>query len=441
MNTAEPKGTQLLNRVGKYVLGRKLGAGSTGQVLLSHDPYLDRDVAVKLYRLEEEPGREGDKSLRQQFFNEAKVAGRLRHPNILPILDAGEEGGFGYVVTDYLPGVESLRAWTSLDRLLPVATVVEVVFKLARALEYAHRLDVIHRDIKPSNVLRTPDGEVYLIDFGIALHTVDLKDEPLSPKTKARLVGSPSYMAPELIRQGRASAQTDLYALGVLLYELLVGRRPYEDETLSGLLHQILYASPPPLGQLRREIPLLLDDIVAQALAKRPEKRYQRGFELAAALVGVSHNLEAVSEELKERERFNLLRRMRFFNDFTYPEIYEILKAGHWSSYAPGSRIVSEGEVDESFFVIVSGEVRVEQAGRRLGGLQAGDCFGEIGFVTPAKRSVTIVAEEAVEIFSVNATLMEQASLATQLHFTRVFLKNLIARLSRSRAAASLPVS
>jgi serine/threonine protein kinase len=439
--TAEPLGPKLLNRVGKYVLGRELGAGSTGQVFLSHDPYLDRDVAVKLYRLEEGSGKESAKSLRQQFFNEAKVAGRLRHPNILPILDAGEEGGFGYVVTDYLPGVESLKGWTKPNRLLPVATVVEAVFKLARALEYAHRMDVIHRDIKPSNVLRTPDGEIYLIDFGIALHSVDFTEEGVPPKTKAKLVGSPSYMAPELIRQGRASIQTDIYALGVLLYELLAGRRPYEDETLSGLLHQILYASPPPLGQLRREIPLVLDDIVTQVLAKRPEKRYQSGFELAAALVGVSHNLEVVSEELKERERFNLLRRMRFFDDFTYPEIYEILKAGHWSSYAPGSRIVSEGEVDESFSIIVSGAVRVEQGGRRLGRLQAGDCFGEIGFVTPAKRSVTILAEDTVEIFSVNATLMEQASLATQLHFSRIFLKNLIARLSRSRAGVSLPVS
>lgn len=190
---------------------------------------------------------------------------------------------------------------------------------------------------------------------------------------------------------------------------------------------------PPPLGKLRSEIPLVLDDIVAQALAKQPEKRFKTCFELAAALVGVSQNLETVSEELRERERFNLLRRMGFFSDFTYPEIYEILKTGHWTTHEPGSRIVSEGDVDERFSLIVTGAARVEQGGRALGRLQAGDCFGEIGFVTPAKRSVSIVTEEAAEVFSVNATLMEQASVATQLHFTRVFLKNLISRLARPR--------
>ncbi|MHB1544930.1 MAG: protein kinase domain-containing protein [Gammaproteobacteria bacterium] len=417
------------SRVGKYVLGRELGTGSSGRVFLSHDPYFDRDVAIKLYLLEDGMSESHRRARRQPFFNEAKLAGRLHHPNILPILDAGEEGAIGYVAIEYLPGAESLKNWTRPDRLLSVAAVVEIVFKLARAIEYAHRMEVIHRDIKPSNVLRTPDGEVHLIDFGIAIHTAALEEAADKPV----LAGSPSYMAPELIAGGEASPQTDIYSLGVLLYELLVGRRPYEGKSLADLLHQILYASPPPLGKLRSEIPLVLDDIVAHALAKQPEKRFKTCFEFAAGLVSVSQNLETVSEELRERERFNLLRRMSFFSDFTYPEIYEILKTGHWTTHAQGSRIVSEGDVDERFSLIVTGAARVEQGGKMLGRLQPGDCFGEIGFVTPAKRSATIVTEEPAEVFSVNATLMEQASVATQLHFTRVFLKNLITRLARPR--------
>ncbi len=430
MSVPESSGAKVPGRVGKYVLGRELGTGSSGRVFLSHDPYFDRDVAIKLYLLEDGLSESHRRARRQPFFNEAKLAGRLRHPNILPILDAGEEGSIGYVAIEYLPGAESLKNWTQPERLLSVAAVVEIVFKLARAIEYAHRMEVIHRDIKPSNVLRTPDGEVHLIDFGIAIQASRLEEEK---EDKPKLAGSPSYMAPELIVGGAANPQTDIYSLGVLLYELLVGRRPYEGKSLSELLHQILYASSPPLGKLRSEIPLVLDDIVAQALAKQPEKRFKTCFELAAALVGVSQNLETVSEELRERERFNLLRRMGFFSDFTYPEIYEILKTGHWTTHEPGSRIVSEGDVDERFSLIVTGAARVEQGGRALGRLQAGDCFGEIGFVTPAKRSVSIVTEEAAEVFSVNATLMEQASVATQLHFTRVFLKNLISRLARPR--------
>ncbi|EQD52558.1 serine/threonine-protein kinase [mine drainage metagenome] len=435
MSEKNPAGGKVPNRVGKYVLGRELGAGSSGRVFLSHDPYFDRDVAIKLYLLEDGLSESRRRARRQPFFNEAKLAGRLRHPNILPILDAGEEGSIGYVAIEYLPGAESLKSWIQPDRLLPVATVVGIVFKLARAIEYAHRMDVIHRDIKPSNVLRSPDGEVYLIDFGIAVHAGGLQEET---GDKPTLAGSPSYMAPELIVGGEANPQTDIYSLGALLYELLVGRRPYGGKTLSDLLHQILYASPLPLGKLKSEIPLALDDIVSHALAKQPEKRFKTCFEFAAALVGVSQNLETVSQELRERERFNLLRRMSFFSDFTYPEIYEILKTGHWATHAQGSRIVSEGDVDERFSLIVTGRARVEQGGKTLGRLQAGDCFGEIGFVTPAKRSVTVVTEEPAEVFSVNATLMEQASVTTQLHFTRVFLKNLITRLARPRVSSQI---
>lgn len=435
MNAKSSLKNKIPSRVGKYVLGRELGSGSSSQVFLSHDPYFDRDVAIKLYRLEDGSSGSRPHAQRQPFFNEAKMAGRLRHPNILPILDAGEEGPLGYVVIEYLPGAESLKNWTRPERLLPVVSVVEIVFKLARAVEYAHHMEVIHRDIKPSNVLRTPDGEVYLIDFGIAILTAEPE---AGAGDKPAPAGSPSYMAPELITGGEANPQTDIYSLGVLLYELLVGRRPFEGKNLSELMHQILYASPPPLGKLRNEIPLVLDDIVATALAKQPEKRFKTCLEFAAALVQVSHNLETVSAELRERERFNLLRRMSFFSDFSYPEIYEILTTGHWTSYAPGSRIVSEGEVDERFSLIVTGAARVEQGGKTIGHLKAGDCFGEIGFVTPAKRSVTIVTEEPAEVFSVNATLMEQASVTTQLHFTRVFLKNLITRLARPRGSPQL---
>ncbi|EQD31071.1 serine/threonine protein kinase, partial [mine drainage metagenome] len=196
MSEKNPAGGKVPNRVGKYVLGRELGAGSSGRVFLSHDPYFDRDVAIKLYLLEDGLSESRRRARRQPFFNEAKLAGRLRHPNILPILDAGEEGSIGYVAIEYLPGAESLKSWIQPDRLLPVATVVGIVFKLARAIEYAHRMDVIHRDIKPSNVLRSPDGEVYLIDFGIAVHAGGLQEET---GDKPTLAGSPSYMAPELI--------------------------------------------------------------------------------------------------------------------------------------------------------------------------------------------------------------------------------------------------
>jgi serine/threonine protein kinase len=420
-------------RVGKYVLGRELGAGSTGRVFVSHDPYLDREVAVKLYLFGSDMPARKRETRRRLFFNEAQMAGKLDHPQIAHILDAGEEGEICYVVMEYFPGAEALRRWTTPNRLLPVPTVVEIVFKIARALDYAHRQGVIHRDVKPSNVLRTPDGDVHLIDFGISLF-VNTQGPAVSANDQGGLVGSPSYMAPEHLKGAPANAVTDLYSLGVMFYELLVGRRPFEAEGMSELIHKIVYASPPPLGKFRPELPIVLDDIVARALAKQPERRYQNGHEFAAALVRVARDLETVGSEMRERERFNLLRRLPFFNDFQYPEIYEILKAGEWASYEAGARIVSEGQVDESFFLLVSGSANVERGGRRLGTLTHGDCFGEIGYVAPAKRTVSIVAREPTEVLRVNATLMEQASVETQLRFTKVFLRNLIARLARTRA-------
>jgi serine/threonine protein kinase len=420
--------------VGKYVLGRELGAGSTGRVFVSHDPYLDREVAVKLYLMDANMPARKREARRRLFFNEAQLAGKLEHPQIAHILDAGEEGEICYIVMEYFPGAESLRRWTTPERLLPVPTVIEIAFKIARALDYAHRQGVIHRDVKPSNVLRTPDGDVHLIDFGIALLVDGPKDPTAQEGTKSGLVGSPSYMAPEHLKGAPANPTTDLYSLGVMFYELLVGRRPFEAEGMSELIHKIVYASPPPLGKFRPELPIVLDDIVARALAKQPERRYQNGHELAASLVRAARDLEAIGGEMRERERFNLLRRLPFFNEFHYPEIYEILKAGEWMSYNPGERIVSEGQVDESFFLLVSGSVNVERSGRRLGTLRSGDCFGEIGYVAPAKRTVSIVAREPVEILRVNATLMEQASVETQLRFTKVFLRNLIARLARTRS-------
>ncbi len=420
--TAPPVPTP--DKIGKYVIINEVGQGSTGRVFLSHDPYYGRDVAIKLYHVEADLDPARARVARKMFFNEAHMVGKLQHPNILPIFDAGDEQGKYYIVTEHVHGARTLSAYCRPDNLLPVEDVIEILFKCARALHYAHSRGVIHRDIKPSNIMLTLDNDVRIIDFGIAL----VKDSEIS--RIEGIAGSPSYMSPEQVQSEDLTERSDLYSLGAVAYELLTGFRPFRGNNLSKLLHQIVYASPPPLHSLRPEIPEELEAAVMVALQKSPAKRHANGMAFAAALTGIYQQLRKRSMRIERQEQFDLMRRLRFFHDFSHEEIWEILRASAWQDYAAGEEIVREGELDERFYILVSGSVKVMTGGRQVGTLTSGDCFGESSYVRGARRSATIEASEApVTLIRVSATLLEQASAACQLRFNKVFLRSLIQRL------------
>jgi len=247
-------------RIGKYVIINEVGQGSTGRVFLSHDPYYGRDVAIKVYNLESEEDEQKTAVSRKMFFNEAQMVGRLQHPNIVPIYDAGEQKGKYYVVTEHIHGARTLAAYTKPDNLLRIDDVVEIIYKCAKALYYAHNRGVVHRDIKPNNIMLTTDNDVRIIDFGIAL----VADSDVS--RIEGIAGSPSYMSPEQVQSAEITAQSDIYSLGAVMYELLTGFRPFRANNLSKLLHQIVFATPPPLHSLRDEISEDLEEVVATVL-------------------------------------------------------------------------------------------------------------------------------------------------------------------------------
>ncbi|HWP94338.1 MAG TPA: serine/threonine-protein kinase [Gammaproteobacteria bacterium] len=415
-----------IEKLGRYVITKELGQGSTGVVYLCHDPFHGRDVALKLYHSDKDLPEQQRRLRRKFFFNEAHLAGMLEHPNILPIYDAGEEDGRCYVVMEYVRGAEPLTTFCRPENLLPIRKVVEIVFKCAKALDYAHRKGVVHRDIKPGNILITSDGDVRIVDFGIALTAVN-EHTPVGG-----LVGSPSYMAPEQVREDKATNQTDIYSLGVVMYELLTGKRPFYGDNLSRLVHQIVYATPVPIHKLRRQVPPLLEEIVYKAMEKDLKKRYKTALEFSADLTRAFHHLGKLEQEVAEQERFNMIKHLSFFRDFSYPEIWEVLNASEWRTHPEGSTIITEGEIDDSFFIIVSGEVIVKKGGKILGRLKEGDCFGEMGFISKAERTATVVSKGGVTVMRVNATLLEQASLPCQLRFHKVFLRALIERLTRT---------
>lgn len=413
-------------RIGKYDIINEIGKGTTGTIYLSHDPYFRRDVAIKVYNLAAEEDPERARIARKMFFNEARMVGKLQHPNILPIYDAGEENGRYYIVMEHVQGARTLAAYCRPDNLLRVDDVVKIIYQCARALQYAHRRGVIHRDIKPSNVMLTRDNEVRIIDFGIAI----VLDADVS--RIEGIAGSPSYMSPEQVESAEITPASDIYSLGAVMYELLTGFRPFRASSLSRLLNQIVYATPPPLHQLREGISEELEQVVMTALAKDPAARFSRGAQFPARLTRVYQKLRDQYDKADNQRHFDQLRRLRFFHDFSGAEIWELLRASEWREYQDKDEIVREGQLDDRFYVIVNGSVTVEAGGQRVGLLNEGDCFGESSYVAGVKRNSTIRADGPVTILSVSATLLEQVSADCQLRFNKVFLRSLIRRLEGS---------
>ena len=423
-NTAKKRATRNVpQRIGKYEIVREVGEGSTGTVFLSHDPYYGRDVAIKLYY--DDFGGDEDKSraARKMFLSEAHMVGMLQHPQLMPIYDAGEENGHCYVVTEYVHGARTLAAFCRQDDLLRVDQVVEIIFKCAKALHYAHSRGVIHRDIKPSNIMYTQDADVRIIDFGIAL----VSDSDMSHLEG--IAGSPSYMSPEQAQGQPLTNRSDIYSLGAVMYELLTGSRPFKAGNLAKLMHQIIYATPPPIHTLRREVPEDLEEVVATALQKDPDKRYKSGQDLAAALTRVHQKLRTRPLQIEQGEQLGLLRKLKFFHEFSPAEIAEVLKASSWQNCSPEEEIVREGDMEDRFYIVVAGNCAVERHGRVVGQLTTGDCFGESSYVPGARRSATVRATSSVTLLKVGSTLLEQASASCQLRFNKVFLRGLIERL------------
>jgi serine/threonine protein kinase len=412
------------DRIGKYYVVHEVGRGSTGAVYLSHDPFYGRDVAIKLYHATTNDDAEG-RNARRMFLGEAKMVGKLQHPNIVPIYDAGEEDGRRYVVTEHIHGARTLNQYCRGTSLLPIDQVVSIMYKCAKALHYAHSRGVVHRDIKPSNILLTQEGDVRIVDFGIAL----VADSDVS--RLEGVAGSPAYMSPEQVQGLELDARSDLYSLGAVMYEMLCGQRPFRAGALGKLLRQVVQQTPEPLRSVRAEIPEELEQVVFKALEKDPNVRYRTGNEFAAELTRVHQKLRASQAEIDDEERFAVLRKLRFFHDFSHSEIREVMRAGTWCDYQPGDSILRAGEIDDRFYIVVSGNVRMGRGGETVGTIPAGGCFGEASYAEGSRRDTTAEAEEAVTLLKVTATLIEQASISCQLRFNKVFLRELIGRLQR----------
>lgn len=264
--------------IGRYRIERIIGRGAMATVYLGLDPKINRQVAIKAIALASEFGDSELENARTQFLREAQSAGRLNHPNIIGIYDAGEDGQVAYLAMEYFPG-RPLSQFSRPGNLLPPAQVIEIVARIAEALHYAHGQHVVHRDIKPANLLYDPASDTLKItDFGIARLTD-------SSRTRTGIIlGTPSYMAPEQLMGSGVTGQSDLFSLGVTLYQLLSGQPPFRADSISLLMQKIAHDPHPPLSTLRNDLPAGIHAVVDRALAKEPADRFADGRAMALAL-------------------------------------------------------------------------------------------------------------------------------------------------------------
>ena len=427
-------------RIGKYEIRRKLGEGATSTVYLAHDPFAGREVALKAIFPEILRDAERGKLYRHLLVNEASLAGKLIHPHIVQIFDAVLSDEQSYIVMEYVPG-GTLEPFCTPSTLLPVDRVVEIIFKCTRALDYAQRLGITHRDIKPANILLVREGEIQqrsggdikISDFGAALLTGGDQTQ-----TQVSGVGSPAYMSPQQVRELGLNHQTDIYSLGVVMYQLLSGRLPFQASSNYGMIYQICNTDAPPPSTFRTDVPPMLDAIVVRAMQKELDARYQTWEEFAHDLAQSFRNrqLAAKQQEFPDSEKFETLRAIPFFSEFSDVEIWEVVRFSRWDVLAPDTVIMKENEPGDFFAFILEGELEVAKRGTPLQRLEAGECFGEMAIVRRGdnSRGADVVARTTTKVVTISRDALRHASDACRMHFYQGFLEVITSRLDSANA-------
>lgn len=417
-------------QIGKYDIQQLLGKGATGTVYHARDTFSGNEVALKVI----EPGVFADPEFgtvyRAQFLNEASLAGKLKHPHIVTIFDAVVQEDSGHIAMELVTGGDLSRHVTP-QTLLPVADVLQIGFKCCGALDYAFREGIVHRDIKPANIMIAQRTEVKIADFGAAL----LRK---SQVVQTSSMGSPFYMSPEQIEGRELTLHSDMYSLGVSLYELLTGSRPFTADTMDELMHKILRQDPAPPSSVNADLPKGIDHIILRALGKKPEHRYPTWAEFALDLSKVVR-LVLPPQAISDSEKYVALKGVGMLASLADSELWELARAGAWVRVARGDPVVKENEIGQSFFFLAQGQVKVIRQGRLLNTIDQGECFGEMAYIRGGElpRHATVEALTDIVLAEFEPAALARMSLGAQLALTRALVRNVVDRLelANSRVA------
>ncbi|MBF0529834.1 MAG: protein kinase [Deltaproteobacteria bacterium] len=424
-----------LKQAGRYEISGRLGRGSSGTVFLAWDPLIKRQVAIKMSRPLTEKAR-------KSFFLEAESAGKLNHPNIVAVYDTNLHEKYCYIVMEYIDG-NDLSHYCTPNNLLSIRKVAEIVTSAGRALDYAHKDGVIHKDIKPSNIMLDNLGTVKITDFSIA-QQIEKKPGPAqssgggrsksAPKTTRDLfvTGTPSYMSPEQLSNQVVSRESDIFSLGCVLYELLTGIKAFSGNSLLEIAYKIIHEDPLPVSTLNDKIPKDFDRIIQTVLAKNPVHRYVSCNDLAYHMKSIVDRMETGTEEAQDF--FDLVHNISFFQAFTKDQVRELVAASNIIRIPKGKIIISEGDADDTFYILLSGKVKVQKGDRFIAFLESGECFGEMAHLSGQARTATVIAETGSSLIKIRATALHKWPDYVQLLFYQRFAKTLATRLVISQS-------